>query len=138
MRRGVLSFELVVPGDSTAERKLEVAETLVARLESASARDEGRVRGHAAVDAGHHDRHAMFRFRKARRRPRCVEEQRTQTPEERTQTRQVSPGYLRALGARLVGGRVARRARRRGSRRAREPPLRGALFPERQRRRRHA
>ena len=31
---GVLSFELVVPGDSTAERKLEVAETLVARLEN--------------------------------------------------------------------------------------------------------
>src|SRR5688572_265374 len=29
---GVLSFELVVPGDTTAERKLEVAETLVARL----------------------------------------------------------------------------------------------------------
>jgi putative ABC transport system permease protein len=33
-----------------------------------------------------------------------VEEMRTQTPEERTQTRQVSPGYLRGLGARLVAG----------------------------------
>ncbi|HEX5313753.1 MAG TPA: ABC transporter permease, partial [Gammaproteobacteria bacterium] len=32
--RGVLSFELVVPGESTAERKLEVAETLVTRLEA--------------------------------------------------------------------------------------------------------
>src|SRR5262249_7916954 len=32
------------------------------------------------------------------------EEQRTQTNDERTQTRQVSAGYLRALGARLVAG----------------------------------
>ena len=32
------------------------------------------------------------------------EEQRTQTAEERMQTRQVSAGYLRALGARLVAG----------------------------------
>jgi hypothetical protein len=33
-----------------------------------------------------------------------AEEQRSETPEERTQTRQVSPGYLRALGAPLVAG----------------------------------
>src|SRR5204863_6621895 len=32
--RGVLAFDLVVPGDSTAERKIEVAEALVARLTS--------------------------------------------------------------------------------------------------------
>jgi hypothetical protein len=32
------------------------------------------------------------------------EEQRTQGPDQITQTRQVSPGYLRALGARLVSG----------------------------------
>jgi putative ABC transport system permease protein len=33
-----------------------------------------------------------------------MEERRTQTPDEVTQTRMVSPGYLRGLGARLVAG----------------------------------
>jgi putative ABC transport system permease protein len=101
--RGVLSFELIVPGDSTAERKLEVAETLVARLES-----DPRV-----VSAGFADippltaniRIIMGTFVPPGMTPaELMEERRTQTPDEATQTRMVSPGYLRGLGARLVAG----------------------------------
>jgi putative ABC transport system permease protein len=101
--RGVLSFELVVPGDSTAERKLEVAEALVARLES-----DPRV-----VNAGFADipplianiRIIMGVFvPPGMTAAELMEERRTQTPDEVTQTRIVSPGYLRSLGARLVAG----------------------------------
>jgi putative ABC transport system permease protein len=101
--RGVLSFELVVPGDSTAERKLEVAETLVARLET-----DPRV-----VNAGFADiplltaniRIIMGTFiPPGMTAAEIVEERRTQTPDEVTQTRIVSPGYLRSLGARLLAG----------------------------------
>ena len=100
---GVLSFELVVPGDSTAERKLEVAEALVARLEndprvtSAGFTDLPPLIGNFVIVMG-------FFIPEGKTPADMAEEQRTQTPEERTQTRQVSPGYLRALGARLVAG----------------------------------
>jgi putative ABC transport system permease protein len=100
---GVLSFELVVPGDSTAERKLEVAEALVARLEndprvtSAGFSDVPPLIGNFMIVMG-------FFIPEGKTPADMTEEQRTQTPEERTQTRQVSPGYLRALGARLVAG----------------------------------
>jgi putative ABC transport system permease protein len=100
---GVLSFELVVPGDMTAERKLEVAETLVARLAG-----DSRVTGAGFADIpplmpglviiqGIYVPQGMTEAE-------LQEEQRTQGPGQITQTRQVSPGYLRALGARLVGG----------------------------------
>jgi predicted permease len=100
---GVLSFELVVPGDSTAERKLELAETLVARLEN-----DPRVMGAGFADipplsAGIMIVMGMF-APEGKTLAEMMEEQRSQTPEERTQTRMVSPGYLRALGARLVAG----------------------------------
>jgi putative ABC transport system permease protein len=100
---GVLSFELVVPGDSTAERKLEVAEALVARLEN-----DPRVTGAGFADipplsSGIMIVMGMF-APEGKTLPEMMEEQRTQTPEERTQTRMVSPGYLRALGARLAAG----------------------------------
>ena len=100
---GVLSFELVVPGDATAERKLEVAETLVARLES-----DSRV-----VSAGFADIPPLVpgimivtaNFVPAgMTQAELVEERRTQAPGEGTQTRQVSPGYLRTVGARLASG----------------------------------
>jgi putative ABC transport system permease protein len=100
---GVLSFELVVPGDSTAERKLEVAETLVARLEndprvtSAGFSDVPPLIGNIRIVMG-------FFIPEGTTAAEMAEEQRTQTPDESTQTRQVSPGYLRALGARLVAG----------------------------------
>jgi putative ABC transport system permease protein len=101
---GVLSFELVVPGDSTAARKLEVAAALVARLEN-----DARV-----TSAGFSDipplNQAFRTFTleiyapEGRTGLEIVEERRTQTDDELTQTRQVSPGYLRALGARLAAG----------------------------------
>lgn len=101
--RGVLSFELVVPGDTTAEHKLEVAETLVAHLEA-----------HPRVTrAGFADLPpltpsisfvSMLLIPEGKTGFEMLEEQRTQLPGEQTQTRQVSPGYLRALGARLVAG----------------------------------
>ena len=100
---GVLSFELVVPGDSTAERKLEVAETLVARLES-----DPRVTSAGFADIPPLSAGIMIVMGdyvpEGKTAAEMMEEQRAQTPEERTQTRQVSPGYLRALGARLVAG----------------------------------
>jgi putative ABC transport system permease protein len=101
--RGVLSFELVVPGDATAERKLEVADAIVARLEA-----DGRV-----ASAGYTDLPPLMGnfslimgafVPEGRTQAEIMEEQRTQTAEERTQTRQVSAGYLRALGARLAAG----------------------------------
>jgi putative ABC transport system permease protein len=101
--RNVLSFELIVPGDSTAERKLELAETLVARMMS-----DPRV-----VSAGFADippltaniRIVMGTFiPQGMTAAEILEERRTQTPDEVTQTRMVSPGYLRGLGARLVAG----------------------------------
>jgi len=100
---GVLSFELVVPGDSTAERKLEVAETLVARLENDPRVTSAGFADIPPLSAGIMIVMGMF-APEGKTLPEMMEEQRTQTPEERTQTRQVSPGYLRALGARLVGG----------------------------------
>jgi len=101
--RGVLSFEVVVPGDSTAERKLEVADAVVARLEG-----DARV-----VAAGFTDIPPLTQginiimgvfVPEGKTQAEMQEEQRTQTADERTQTRQVSAGYLRALGARLVAG----------------------------------
>jgi putative ABC transport system permease protein len=100
---GVLSFELVVPGDSTAERKLEVAETLVARLEN-----DPRVTSAGFADIPPLTAGIMIIMGsyvpEGKTAAEMTEEMRTQTPEERAQTRQVSPGYLRALGARLVAG----------------------------------
>jgi putative ABC transport system permease protein len=101
--RGVLSFEVVVPGDVTAERKLEVADAIVARLTadprvtSAGYTDLPPLMGNFSLIMG------AF-VPEGRTQAEIMEEQRTQTNEERTQTRQVSAGYLRALGARLVAG----------------------------------
>ena len=101
--RGVLAFDLVVPGESTAERKLEMAEALAARLKS-----DPRV-----TSAGFSEAPPLmpgFMLISAVLVPEgktdadLREEQRTQTAAERTQTRLMSPGYLRALGARLVAG----------------------------------
>ncbi len=101
--RGVLSFELVVPGDSTAERKLEVAETLVARLEA-----HPRVTSAGFADLPPLTPQisfvSMLLVPEGKTGFELLEEQRTQPRAERTQTRQTSPGYLRALGARLVAG----------------------------------
>jgi predicted permease len=101
--RSVLSFALVVPGDATAERKLEVAEALTARMLS-----DARVTSAGFADVppltpGIILLSAMF-VPEGMTQAELNDEQRTQTAAERTQTRIVSPGYLRALGARLAAG----------------------------------
>jgi predicted permease len=101
--RGVLSFELVVPGDSTGERKLEVAEALTARLAA-----DSRVTSVGFADIPPlMPNIIIFAFNfvpESMTQAEALEEVRTQTPNERTQTRNVSPGYLRAMGARVIAG----------------------------------
>lgn len=101
--RGALSFSLVVPGDSTAERKLEVAETLVARLMNDSRVTSAGFADVPPLTPGIILLQGLF-VPESMTQAEMREEQQTQTPNERTQTRMVSPGYLRALGARLVAG----------------------------------
>jgi predicted permease len=100
---GVLSFELIVPGDSTAERKLEVAETFVARLENDARVTSAGFADIPPLTAGIIIFMGSF-IPEGKTQAEMTEEQRTQTPEEMTQTRQVSPAYLRGLGARLIAG----------------------------------
>ena len=100
---GVLSFELVVPGDSTAERKLEIAETLVARLESDSRVTSAGFADIPPLVPGIMIVTANF-VPPGMTQAELNEERQTQAPGEGTQTRQVSPGYLRTVGARLVAG----------------------------------
>jgi putative ABC transport system permease protein len=101
--RNVLSFALVVPGDSTAERKLEVAEALAARLDADSRVTSAGFADVPPLTPGIVLFAAMF-VPEGMTAAELNEEQRTQTMTERPQTRVVSPGYLRALGARLVAG----------------------------------
>ena len=89
-----------MPGDSTAERKLEITEAIVARLEA-----DARV-----VSVGYTEippltpasniTMALF-VPDGKTRAEMQEERRTQAPEEFTQTRQVSPGYLRTFALAL-------------------------------------
>jgi putative ABC transport system permease protein len=100
--RGVLSFELVVPGDSTAERKLEVAETLVARLD---AHPRVTSAGFADLPPGTSITFgSMLLIPEGKTGLEILEESRAEPPGAGTRQVRVSPGYLRALGARLVAG----------------------------------
>ena len=100
--RGVLSFELVVPGDSTAQRKLEVAETLVARLE---AHPRVTSAGFADLPPGTSITFTtMLLIPEGKTGLEMFEESRAEPPGAGTRQVRVSPGYLRALGARLVAG----------------------------------
>jgi putative ABC transport system permease protein len=101
--RGVLSFDLVVPGDSTPEHKIEVAQTLAARLEQlpqvtgAGFTDVPPLSAGIIVLLGGFVPEGMTEAE-------LREEQRGLPPREITQSRNVSADYLRALGARLVDG----------------------------------
>ena len=100
--RGVLSFELVVPGDSTAERKLEVAETLLARLE---AHPRVTRAGFADLPPGTSITFTtMLLIPEGKTGREIFEESQAEPPGAGTRQVRVSPGYLRALGARLVAG----------------------------------
>jgi len=101
--RGALSFELVVPGDSTAERKLEAAETLVARLEGHPSVTSAGFTNMAPLSPGFILFMGSF-IPEGVSQAEVQEEERTLLPAQRTQSRVVSPGYLQALGARLVEG----------------------------------
>jgi predicted permease len=101
--RGVLAFELVVPGDATAERKLEVAEELVERLTSQSRIASAGFTDVPPLTPGIAITMAGF-VPEGMTEAELREEQRGLAQPEITQTRLVSPGYLRALGARLVEG----------------------------------
>jgi putative ABC transport system permease protein len=100
--RGVLGFDVVVPGTATAERRLEVAQALTARL-----RAQPRV-----TAAGFSDRPPLIPgfwitatfVPEGRTAAEAREAENALPPMQRAQTRNASSGYLRALGARLVEG----------------------------------
>jgi putative ABC transport system permease protein len=100
--RGVLNFELVVPGGATAERKLEVAQALTSRLQNhprviaAGFTDIPPLAGNLTISMGVFVPEGMTGAE--------MMEAESALPQPRTQTRIVSSGYLRALGARLAEG----------------------------------
>ena len=100
--RGVLNFELVVPDGATAERKLEVAQALTSRLQrhprviAAGFTDIPPLAGNLTISMGS--------FTPAGMTGAEMREAESTLPPPRTQTRIVSSGYLRALGARLAAG----------------------------------
>lgn len=101
--RGVLSFELVLPGNATAERKLEVATAVVDRLQTrpgvtaAGFTDIPPLAGGIFIVMGNFVPQGMTDAE-------MREAEGALPPQQRTQTRLASSGYLRALGARLVAG----------------------------------
>jgi predicted permease len=102
--RGVLSFELVVPGDSSADRRLEVAAALASRLQ-----DHPRVANAGFIDipplgVGNILFSSDGFVPEGMTEAEFNEAESTLSPNQRTQLRVASPGYLRALGARLVEG----------------------------------
>jgi putative ABC transport system permease protein len=100
--RGVLNFELAVPNGATAERKLEVAQALTSRLQShprviaAGFTDIPPLAGNLTISMGSFTPDGMTGAE--------MMEAESTLPPPRTQTRIVSSGYLRALGARLAEG----------------------------------
>ena len=102
--RSVLSFELVVPGDSSADRRLEVAEALTSRLQ-----DHPRVASAGFIDipplgVGNILFSSDGFVPEGMTEAEFNEAESTLAPNQRTQLRVASPGYLRALGARLIEG----------------------------------
>jgi putative ABC transport system permease protein len=101
--RGVLHFELVIPGDYTPEQKLAVSEELVARLGSYPA-----VSSVGFTDSPPLQRAVLLAsgwVPEGRTAAEVRAEEAGLTMEQQTQSRRASGGYLRALGARLLAGR---------------------------------
>jgi predicted permease len=101
--RGVLSFELVVPGDATAQRNLEVAEALAARLQARPGIGAAGFVDVPPLALGNILFFGAF-IPEGMTEADVSAAEDALPPMERTRTRTVSPGYLRALGARLVAG----------------------------------
>jgi predicted permease len=102
--RGVLSFELVVPGDSPAERTLEVAEALASRLQ-----DHPLVSSAGFIDIPPLGVGNILFFRagfvpEGMTEVDMNEAEGAGSMNQRTQLRTASAHYLRAIGARLVEG----------------------------------
>ena len=102
--RSVLSFELVVPGGSSADRRLEVAEALASRLQ-----DNPRVASAGFIDipplgVGNILFSSDGFVPEGMTEAEFNEAESTLSPNQRTQLRVASPAYLRALGARLIEG----------------------------------
>lgn len=102
--RGVLSFEVIVPDEASAARKLEIAETLAARLE---AHPQVSAVGFTDVPPLTPGISVLLVGFAPEGMPLAamLEQERDAAPNQRTQSRLVSAGYLRAFGARLVAGR---------------------------------
>jgi putative ABC transport system permease protein len=101
--KNVLSFDLVIPDDYSAERKLQVAEDLTSRL-----RIDSRITRAGFTDAPPLQAVTFYfsQFVPPGYTGQAIAQEQASLPsEQRTQNRYVSWGYLRALGARLVSGR---------------------------------
>jgi predicted permease len=101
--RGVLTFELVMPGDYTPEQKLAATETLTERL-----RANPRVASVGYTDTPPLQRAVNLAggfIPEGSTEAEIREEDSSLPMDEKTQSRHVSAGYLRAIGATLVSGR---------------------------------
>jgi putative ABC transport system permease protein len=100
--RNVLSFELVVPGDYSPDRKLEAAEALVARLRSHPQVARVGFTDIAPLTPGIMLGGGLLPVGSS---AEAVREEASLPVGERTQQRYDGAEYLRALGARLTSGR---------------------------------
>ena len=99
--RGVLTFDLVVPGDYAPERKLQAAEDLVARLRAYPGVTRVGFTDIAPLTRGI----ALGGPLPVSASAQEVQEESALPVEQRAQQRYAGADYLRALGARLTSGR---------------------------------
>jgi putative ABC transport system permease protein len=99
--RGVLTFELIVPGDYAPERKLQAAEDLVARLRAYPGVTRVGFTDIAPLTRGI----ALGGPLPVAASAQEVQEENALPVEQRAQQRYAGADYLRALGVRLTSGR---------------------------------